>query len=241
MSDSAPRARAELIEDGGAAAAVEGFLPLAAVPRRRGRHPHAADRDRRGRRAAGAAARPRDRRRARARRHLALRLPRLRRPRGRRRSTPPRVDFSATGLVSAFFRHRLGEPPLAGATPRNVVQIADPALPRKSRPSDRRQVRRNLENGYTLELVRGGETSAAQRAGFLDLYEQTMRRTDAAGHYFFAAAYFDQVARPPSAPGSPSPPTPRASSPPPRSPRSATATSTTTSAAAPTPASPTRR
>ncbi len=107
---------------------------------------------------------------------------------------PAAVDFSATGLVSAFFRHRLGgPPPLAGATPRNVVQIADPALPRKSRPSDRRQIRRNLEHGYTLELVSGGETSALQRAGFLDLYEQTMRRTEAAGHYFFAASYFDLV------------------------------------------------
>lgn len=106
---------------------------------------------------------------------------------------PAAVDFAATGLVSAFFRHRLGEPPLAGATPRNVVQVADPALPRKSRPSDRRQIRRNQERGYTVELVPGGEASAAQRAGFVDLYEQTMRRTEAADHYFFGSAYFDRV------------------------------------------------
>jgi len=106
---------------------------------------------------------------------------------------PAAIDFTATGLVSAFFRHRLGEPALAGATPRNVVEIADPELPRKSRPSDRRQIRRNLENGYALELVPGGETSDAQRAGFADLYEQTMRRTEAAGHYFFGRDYFDQV------------------------------------------------
>jgi hypothetical protein len=106
---------------------------------------------------------------------------------------PAAVDFAATGLVSAFFRHRLGDPPLTGATPRNVVQVADPALPRKSRPSDRRQIRRNLENGYALALVPGGETSAAQRAGFVDLYEQTMRRTEAADHYFFGRPYFDRV------------------------------------------------
>jgi hypothetical protein len=106
---------------------------------------------------------------------------------------PGAIDFSATGLVSVFLRHTLGPPPLAGTTERNVVQLADPALPPKSRPSDRRQVRRNLEAGYTLELVPGAETTPAQRAGFLDLYEQTMRRTDAAEHYFFGAAYFDRA------------------------------------------------
>jgi hypothetical protein len=103
------------------------------------------------------------------------------------------IDWSATGLVSVFIRHMLGPAPLAGASERNVVQIADPELPPKSRPSDRRQVRRNLESGYVLELVPGGETSPEQRAGFLGAYEQTMRRTDAAEHYFFGGAYFDRV------------------------------------------------
>jgi GNAT acetyltransferase-like protein len=115
-----------------------------------------------------------------------------------RTKTPPvldpgGVDFSGTGLVSIFIRHRLGPSPLAGATERNVVQIADPALPRKSRPSDRRQVRRNLEAGYELELVLGSETTPEQRAGFLDVYEQTMRRTGAATHYFFGAGYFERI------------------------------------------------
>jgi Acetyltransferase (GNAT) domain len=103
------------------------------------------------------------------------------------------IDWSATGLVSAFIRHTLGSSPLTGATERNVAQIADPALPLKSRPSDRRQVRRNLEAGYELELVPGSETTPEQRAGFLDVYEQTMRRTGAAPHYFFGAAYFDRI------------------------------------------------
>jgi hypothetical protein len=106
---------------------------------------------------------------------------------------PAAIDFSASGLVSAFVRHALGPSPLAGASERNVVQIADPELPAKSRPSDRRQVRRNLEAGYALDPVPGAETSADQRAGFLDVYEQTMRRTEAAAHYFFTAAYFDRV------------------------------------------------
>jgi hypothetical protein len=106
---------------------------------------------------------------------------------------PKSIDWGATGLVSVFVRHALGPSPLAGATERNVVQIADPALPPKSRPSDRRQVRRNLEAGYELELVPGIETTAEQRAGFLDVYEQTMRRTGAASHYFFGAGYFDRI------------------------------------------------
>ncbi len=106
---------------------------------------------------------------------------------------PGEVDWSGTGLVSVFLRHRLDLVPFAGTTERNVVQIADPALKPKSRPTDRRQVRRNLEAGYAVALVPGAETSAAQRAGFLDLYEQTMRRTGAAPHYFFGAAYFDRL------------------------------------------------
>ena len=106
---------------------------------------------------------------------------------------PAEVDFSGTGLVSVFIRHRLDLVPLIGSTERNVVQIADPALKPKSRPSDRRQVRRNLEAGYVVELIPGGETNADRRAAFLDLYEQTMRRTGAAPHYFFGADYFDRI------------------------------------------------
>ncbi len=106
---------------------------------------------------------------------------------------PARIDFSATGLVAAFIRHTLGEPPLSGASERNVVLIADPALPPKSRPSDRHQINKNLRLGYELRLVPGSETTAAQRAGFLAAYEQTMRRTGAAERYFFGAAYFDRI------------------------------------------------
>jgi hypothetical protein len=106
---------------------------------------------------------------------------------------PATVDWSATNLVSVFIRHALGPSPLGGATKRNIVQIADPALPPKSRPSDRRQVRRNLEAGYDIGLVPGPETTQQQRAAFLAAYEQTMRRAAAADHYFFGADYFDRV------------------------------------------------
>jgi hypothetical protein len=106
---------------------------------------------------------------------------------------PTEVDFSATGLVTVFVRHTLGEPLLAGASERNVVQIADPALPAKSRGSDRNQINKNLRSGYEVRLVSGPDTTAADRAGFLAAYEQTMRRTGAANRYFFTAAYFDRI------------------------------------------------
>jgi hypothetical protein len=107
--------------------------------------------------------------------------------------SPESIDFSTTGLVTIFIRHTLGDPPLAGASERNVVQIADPALPAKSRGSDRNQVNKNLRRGYELSLTPGPETSAAQRAGFLSAYEQTMLRTGAAQRYFFPAAYFNRI------------------------------------------------
>jgi len=106
---------------------------------------------------------------------------------------PSAIDFLGTGLVSVFIRHTLDGPLLMGTTARNVVQIADPALAPKSRPSDRRQVRKNREAGYELELVPGPETTPAQRGGTLAVYEQTMRRTAAADHYFFGATYFDRI------------------------------------------------
>ena len=106
---------------------------------------------------------------------------------------PAAIDFSATGLVTIFLRHTLAESPLFGASERNVVQIADPALPPKSRPSDRNQINKNLRRGYEPQLVPGPETTATQRAGFLAAYEQTMRRTGAGERYFFGAAYFDRI------------------------------------------------
>lgn len=109
------------------------------------------------------------------------------------RLDPEMVDWSPTGLVSIFIRHTLGVPPLAGAAERNVVQIADPALPAKSRGSDRNRINKNRRAGYEVEVVPGPRTTPAQRAGFLAAYEQTMRRTGAAERYFFAAAYFDRI------------------------------------------------
>jgi hypothetical protein len=110
---------------------------------------------------------------------------------------PASIDFSSTGLVSAFVRHALDDPSLAGATERNVVQVADPSLPLKSRGSDRNQINKNRRNGYEVRLVPGPDTTSADRAGFLAAYEQTMRRAGAAEHYFFGAEYFDTILRSP--------------------------------------------
>jgi len=109
------------------------------------------------------------------------------------RLDPAEIGWSPTGLVSLFLRHRLGETPLAGTTARNDVQIADPALPRKSRPSDRQQIRRNSERGYEVRRVAGPEASADDRRSFEAAYEQSMRRAGAEGRYFFGEDYFSRV------------------------------------------------
>jgi Acetyltransferase (GNAT) domain len=109
------------------------------------------------------------------------------------RLDPAEVDWSLTGLVSIFLRHRLGEPALSGTSARNEVQIADPALPRKSRPSDRQQIRRNAERGYEVRSTPGPRASDADRAGFLAAYEETMRRAAAAERYFFGPDYFATI------------------------------------------------
>ncbi len=107
---------------------------------------------------------------------------------------PAGIEWGGAGIVSLFLRHRLGsDPPLSGATQRNIVQIADPALSPKSRMSDRQQIRKNLRRGYGIEVIPGPETTPVQRAAFLLAYEQTMRRTEAEDRYFFGAEYFELV------------------------------------------------
>ena len=110
------------------------------------------------------------------------------------RLDPCAVDWSATGLVSIFIRHRLDrDPVLDGATERNIVQIADPALPRKSRASDRRQIRRNAEAGYEVRRAAGPSASAEDRAAFLAVYAQTMDRAGAGERYRFGPGYFAEL------------------------------------------------
>jgi Acetyltransferase (GNAT) domain len=104
------------------------------------------------------------------------------------------IDFSGTGLVTIFLRHALNrEPPLTGTTPRNLCLLSDPELDRKSRMSDRQQIRKNIRRGYEIGIVPGPESGENDRAGFLVAYTETMRRTEAAERYFFGAGYFDRI------------------------------------------------
>jgi hypothetical protein len=105
---------------------------------------------------------------------------------------PADIDWSGTGLVSVFIRDRLGEPTaLAGATDRSIVLISDPALPRKSRMSDRQQIRKNAAAGYVARSAAGPDTDARDRAELHRVYTETMRAVGASERYLFDPAYFD--------------------------------------------------
>jgi hypothetical protein len=107
---------------------------------------------------------------------------------------PSEVDWSATGLVSAFVRDRLGRPPcLAGATARSTVQVHDPALERRLRSRFAEQIRQNARLGYRIQTVPGPESSPAGRASFHSLYIETMGRAAAAPRYFFEPDYLDRI------------------------------------------------
>lgn len=118
-------------------------------------------------------------------------------PGGRLEGEPPdpaNVDFSASGLVSVFVRDRLGDPPaLAGPTERSVVLVSDPELPRKSRMSDRQQIRKNEAAGYTVAHAAGPDAAADERAGLVRVYAETMDAVDAAERYRFGEEYFSRL------------------------------------------------
>lgn len=101
------------------------------------------------------------------------------------------LDLAPSGLVSAFIRDRLDDPPtFAGPTERSVVLLADPGLPPKSRMSDRQQIRKNEADGYAVHRAEGPRASAAELDGFHAVYTETMGAVDAAERYFFGRDYF---------------------------------------------------
>jgi hypothetical protein len=104
---------------------------------------------------------------------------------------PAAVDFSATGLISAFIREAAGRPVFSTATERGTLQIADPNLESGVRPRLREQIRAAERAGYEIETIGGPAATAAQRASFEGLYTETMHRTGASERYFFDAAYFE--------------------------------------------------
>jgi hypothetical protein len=101
------------------------------------------------------------------------------------------VDWSATGLVSIFARATAFGPHALAGTERGTLQISDPAEKRKSRPSDRQQIRRNEAAGYGVEIAPAADAGEERRAGFRRVYEQTMVRTEASDGYFFDRDWFD--------------------------------------------------
>ena len=177
-----------------------------ALPRRRGGHPHAADRERRARAAGalivreigdgperdaispygypGSAWRSREHVRRSNRGEAQVGCPDSSTP---PRSTSARPVWSAPSSATRW--------DAAAGRCRRAQRRADrrPGAAAQERSSDRNQINKNRRNGYELRLVPGPETSAAERAGFLAAYEQTMRRTGAAERYFFGAAYFDRI------------------------------------------------
>lgn len=101
------------------------------------------------------------------------------------------LDLAASGLVSAFVRDRLGEPTaFTGATDRSLVLVADPSRPRKSRMSDRQQIRKNEAAGYEVSATAGPAAGDEELDGFLAVYTETMRAVAAAGRYLFDRGYF---------------------------------------------------
>ena len=104
------------------------------------------------------------------------------------------VDLAESGLVSVFIRDRLGAPPaFAGGKDRSIVLVSDPEQPRKSRMSDRQQIRKSEAAGYSVERSEGPEATPQDRADFLAVYTETMHAVNAAEHYFFDAGYFDAL------------------------------------------------
>lgn len=111
---------------------------------------------------------------------------------------PAAIDLTPAGLVSVFVRDRLGEPvAFAGGTDRSVVLVSDPERERKSRMSDRQQIRKNAAAGYRTSVVEGPASTAANLADFLAVYTETMRAVSAAERYFFDADYFRTLLRSP--------------------------------------------
>jgi hypothetical protein len=107
---------------------------------------------------------------------------------------PEEVDWSGSGLVSAFVRERLGDPAaLQGASERSRVLVSDPALARKSRMSDRQQIRKNDADGYRVSHLAGPQAGPEQRAALARVYAETMETVDAAPRYRFGAEYFGRL------------------------------------------------
>jgi hypothetical protein len=104
---------------------------------------------------------------------------------------PAQIDWTDTGLVSAFVRDRIGDPSLAGGTLRNNVHVADG--PSGIRKRLREQIRRNERRGWQVDAIQGPEADEAARSAFERAYAETMARTGATERYLFPGEYFERL------------------------------------------------
>lgn len=113
-------------------------------------------------------------------------------PGGLLRGEPPHVDdvdFASTGLVSLFLRERLNRPALRGGVERGPVLVHDPATPQNTHRRVATKARSNERRGYRFDTVPGPGVDDALLTAFAEAYEQTMRRAGAAQRYFFGVDY----------------------------------------------------
>jgi hypothetical protein len=107
---------------------------------------------------------------------------------------PGAIDWSETGLVSAFIRDHVGDRPcLAGATLRSRVHIAEGSGGIRKRL--REQIRRNERRGWRVKVSPGGEVTDEARGAFERAYAKTMARTGAAERYLYPSEYFALLLR----------------------------------------------
>jgi hypothetical protein len=100
------------------------------------------------------------------------------------------VDWAPTELVSLFVRDRLGYPAFAHPSPRSSIYLHDPGRERGIRARLAEQVRAAERSGWRVETIPGPSVDEAALAAFEAAYEQTMRRAEAAGRYFFGTDYY---------------------------------------------------
>jgi len=105
---------------------------------------------------------------------------------------PASVDWSPTGLVSVFIRHRVGSRPPLALPPSATASFSPTPSCAKSRPSDRQQIRRNL--GAATRCAPSAVPTSRRRPRRLPpgLYADDARAA-AAERYFYDAAYFRGV------------------------------------------------
>jgi hypothetical protein len=105
---------------------------------------------------------------------------------------PTTIDWGEVPLVSVFARERLaGAPWLARPSEHSRLLIHDPSLPRRIRPRLAQQIRANARDGWDVQVTAGPSSAPAERAAFVRAYAETMARTGATHRYLFAERYFD--------------------------------------------------